>query len=244
MAPATTSIWLRRYASPAPPRVRLLCLPHAGGSATFFHSWGRALGEDVEVLTARYPGRQERIAETPLTSIEELADAFAAELRPYLDVPLALFGHSMGASVGYEVALRLEAHHRTALALLMVSCRKPPHLLTPRTWRLSGTPEGRARTGRLYGADAELVEEVRRLGGTDAALLEDEGMRELLLPAIRADFEAVDRYTARRGAPSAAPSSATSAPTTRTSPVRRPPPGRPSRRRASTSRCCRAVTSI
>lgn len=191
MALGTESIWLRRYASPAPPRLRLLCLPHAGGSATFFHGWGHAFGDDVEVLAARYPGRQERIAEEPLTSIEDLADALAAELPPLLDVPLAVFGHSMGASVGYELALRLEAHHRAAPELLMVSCRKPPHLLTPRTAALAG--------------DAALVDEVRRLGGTDAALLDDEDLRELVLPAIRADFGAVARYTARPGIPLGCP---------------------------------------
>ncbi|MBX7553623.1 alpha/beta fold hydrolase [Streptomyces sp. tea 10] len=205
MAPATASIWLRRYASPAPPRARLLCLPHAGGSATFFHSWGGALGDDVEVLTARYPGRQERIGETPMTSIEELADGLAAELPPYLDAPLALFGHSMGASVAYEIAHRLEAHHGTAAALLMVSCRKPPHLVAPRGRWLRAAADGRVPAGFRPGTDAELVDEVLRLGGTDAALLDDDGMRDLLLPQIRADFEAVDRYTSRPGAPLGCP---------------------------------------
>ncbi|MGW3204489.1 thioesterase II family protein [Streptomyces sp. NPDC001135] len=187
MALGTESIWLRRHATAAPPRLRLLCLPHAGGSAGFFHDWGRAFGDDVEVLAARYPGRQERIAEDPCDTVEELADALADELRPLLDAPLAVFGHSMGASVGYELALRLQARHRVTPALLMVSCRKPPHLLTPRTAALAD--------------DTALVAEVRRLGGTDAALLDDPDLRELVLPALRADFAAVARYTARPGIP-------------------------------------------
>ncbi|MFF8945469.1 thioesterase II family protein [Streptomyces sp. NPDC014864] len=187
MALGTKSIWLRRYAGPAPPRLRLLCLPHAGGSAGFFHSWGHAFGDDVEVLAVRYPGRQERIAEEPFTRVEDVADALADELSPYLDVPLAVFGHSMGASIGYELALRLQARHHTAPALLMVSCRKPPHLLTPRTAALAD--------------EGALIAEVGRLGGTDAALLADPDLRELVLPAIRADFTAVARYTARPGLP-------------------------------------------
>ncbi|MFJ4283621.1 thioesterase II family protein [Streptomyces massasporeus] len=191
MAPGTTSTWLRRYVPPAPPRLRLLCLPHAGGSASFFHGWGHAFGDDIEVLAVRYPGRQERIAEKPLTAIEDIADALADELPPYLDAPLAVFGHSMGASVGYELALRLEARHHIALDLLMVSCRKAPHLLTPRT--------------AAPGGDAALLDEVRRLGGTDTALLDDEDLRELVLPAIRADFAAVARYAARPGVPLGCP---------------------------------------
>ncbi|MFJ3928519.1 thioesterase II family protein [Streptomyces sp. NPDC090022] len=183
----TESIWLRRYTTAAAPRLRLLCLPHAGGSASFFHTWGHAFGDDVEVLTVRYPGRQERIAEEPWTSLEELAAALTEELEPYLDAPLALFGHSMGATLAYEIALALPRRHGVRPHLLMVSCRKAPHLLTPRTAAL--------------GDDDAIVEEVKRLGGTDSALLDDPDLRELVLPAIRADFTAVARYAARPGLP-------------------------------------------
>ncbi|ATW50967.1 thioesterase II family protein [Streptomyces peucetius] len=186
MALGTDSIWLRRYATQDPPRMRLVCLPHAGGSASFFHSWGHAFGSDVEVLAVRYPGRQERIAEELFTEMEPLADAVTEALLPVSDTPLALFGHSMGASLGYEVALRLQ-QHGTSPAVLMVSCRKAPHLLTPRTVPL--------------GDDAELVAEVKRLGGTDTALLDDPDLRELILPAVRADFSIVSAYPARPGEP-------------------------------------------
>ncbi|MFI0982386.1 thioesterase II family protein [Streptomyces sp. NPDC021093] len=179
------SPWLRRYVHPTPPGLRMLCLPHAGGSATFFHRWGHAFGEGVEVMSARYPGRQERILEEPLTEMGQLADALTEELLPFLDTPLVIFGHSMGASLGYEIALRLQDRGNTPPALLMVSGRKAPHLLTPRTIDLND--------------DDALIAEVLQLGGTDSALLEDPGLRELVLPAIRADFGVVARYPARPG---------------------------------------------
>ncbi|MFD0025479.1 thioesterase II family protein [Streptomyces sp. NPDC058382] len=191
MALGTDSSWLRRIAPREDPRLRLVCLPHAGGSAGFFHSWGSGFDADVEVMAVRYPGRQERIAERPLTDMEALADAVTEELLPYTSTPLALFGHSMGASLGYEVALRLQQRHGVVPAVLMVSCRKAPHLLTPRTAAL--------------GSDDELVAEVKRLGGTDTALLDDMDLRELILPAIRADFSIVARYRARQGTPLACP---------------------------------------
>ncbi|MEU9031001.1 alpha/beta fold hydrolase [Streptomyces sp. NPDC048383] len=181
----THSTWLRRFTTAGPPRLRLVCLPHAGGSASFFHDWGHAFGDDVEVLAVRYPGRQERVCEEPWTSLEDLAGAITGELEPYLDAPLALFGHSMGATLAYEITLRLRERFSVAPELLMVSCRKAPHLLTPRT--------------AAFDTDAELIEQVKELGGTDSALLDDEDLRELVLPAIRADFTAVAGYAARPG---------------------------------------------
>ncbi|MFI8940236.1 thioesterase II family protein [Streptomyces syringium] len=187
MAVDIRSTWLRRFTTPAPPRLRLLCLPHAGGSASFFHPWGRAFGDDVEVMVARYPGRQERIADPFVTTMEGVADALAAELGPYTDTPLAVFGHSMGASIGYELTLRLRERYGVAPSALLVSGRKPPHLLTPRETDLDD--------------DDSIVSEVGRLGGTDAALLADPDLRELVLPAIRTDFRIVADYPARPGVP-------------------------------------------
>ncbi|MGW2089059.1 thioesterase II family protein [Streptomyces sp. NPDC001880] len=183
----SSSIWIRRHPSALAPRLRLLCLPHAGGSAAFFRDWAGNFGDDVEVLVARYPGRHERINDPLITSMDSLADAFVPELLGFTDVPLAIFGHSMGATLGYEIALRLLRRHRTALAALMVSGRTPPHL---------------AGTALPDSDDTEAVmAEVRRLGGTDSALLDDLGLRELVLPALRADFKAVADYAPRPGAP-------------------------------------------
>ncbi|CAL9400264.1 alpha/beta fold hydrolase [Streptomyces sp. Tu 3180] len=172
--------WFRRHPPSAPTRTRLLCLPYAGGSASFFHSWGHAFGDDVEVLAARYPGRQERIAEPCLESMEEMADAVTAAVLPLLDKPLALFGHSMGASLAYEVAVRLERRHGFCPSLLLVSAQRPPHGQRPRTAHLDG--------------EESVLAEVRRLGGTDAELLDDPDLRDLVMPALRADFAVVGRY--------------------------------------------------
>ncbi|MEU9375637.1 alpha/beta fold hydrolase [Streptomyces sp. NPDC048255] len=174
--------WFRRAARPTAPRLRLVCLPHAGGAASFFHSWADAFGSDVEVLSARYPGRQDRIAEPCLESMADLADAAVEALRPFLDRPLALFGHSMGASLAYEVALRLEDRYGVRPQGLYVSSRAAPHRVTPSDVHLRG--------------DEAIIEEVRGLGGSDAAVLDDPDLRELVMPAIRSDFRIVGTYRA------------------------------------------------
>ncbi|MFG3406812.1 thioesterase II family protein [Streptomyces sp. NPDC048142] len=183
--------WLRRYPATAGVRRRLLVLPHAGGSASFFHAWGTAFDSGTEVLVARYPGRHDRLGDPCITTMEELADRVTEAILPFHDVPLSLFGHSMGASLAHEVALRLGHRHGRHPAALHVSSRRPPHRLTPRALHEQG--------------DEALIAEMRRLGGTDEAVLRDPDLREIVLPAIRADFTIVGTYGPRAADPVGCP---------------------------------------
>ncbi|MFL0025119.1 thioesterase II family protein [Streptomyces sp. NBUL23] len=183
--------WLRRYSPTADVRRRLLVLPHAGGSAGFFHSWGTAFDSFTELLVARYPGRHDRLGDPCVTAMDELADRVTEAVLPFLDVPLSIFGHSMGASLAHEVALRLGRRHGRVPAALHVSSRRPPHRLTPRALHEQG--------------DDALIEEVRRLGGTDESVLGDPELREIVLPAIRADFTIVGTYGPRPADPVGCP---------------------------------------
>lgn len=113
------SPWFRNY-GPAPDAcVRLVCLPHAGGSASFYFPLARALSPKIEVLAVQYPGRQDRHAEPCVQNIEDMADRIAEALGPWTDRPYALFGHSMGAMVGFEVARRMEASGKGPLELFV-----------------------------------------------------------------------------------------------------------------------------
>ncbi|MFJ5557175.1 thioesterase II family protein [Streptomyces sp. NPDC093250] len=183
--------WFRRYSATGTPRRRLVLLPHAGGSASFFHTWGRAFDGETDVLVAKYPGRHQRLGDPCIDSMEVLADQVTAALLPFTDLPVTLFGHSMGASLAYEVALRLEERHGIRPATLHVSSRKAPHRLTPRDLHRQG--------------DDALIAELRRLGGTDTALLDDPDIRKLVLPAVRADFTIVGTYGPRTPTPVCCP---------------------------------------
>lgn len=181
------SAWIRRYSAAPDSKIRLLCLPHAGGSASFFVSVARSLAPDIEVLAVQYPGRQDRRSEPCVESISELADRLLPVLLDsWTDRPLALFGHSMGSSVAFELAGLLEQESGTAApAALLVSGRRAPS-------RLTDTDNVHQRS------DAALIAEVKRLAGTDARLLGDEEIMRLALPALRADYRAAETYRPQR----------------------------------------------
>src|SRR4051812_17652626 len=124
---ADTTHWFRRFRPVDRPRARLVCLPHAGGGASAYRTWPDRLPADVELLAGRYPGRQGRPLEGCGERMDALADQIPPALRPSLAEPVALFGHSMGASVAYEVAVRLEQQHGCRLAALLLSGQTPPH---------------------------------------------------------------------------------------------------------------------
>lgn len=181
----SSSTWIRRY-RPAPEAgVRLVCMPHAGGSATYYAPVARALAPVADVLAVQYPGRQDRRSEKHLTDVREFSARIAEAISDGDERPLALFGHSMGALVAYELALRLEQAGRGPVHLF-VSGRRAPSATRP--------------SENLHKrADAELLQAVRRLRGTDDQVFENAELVEMVLPAIRSDYQAVETYEPRPG---------------------------------------------
>jgi surfactin synthase thioesterase subunit len=178
--------WIRRF-HPAPEApTQLVCFPHAGGSASFFHPVSAALRPAAEVLAVQYPGRQERHTEPCVHDLLELVDRIVPALAGELDRPFAFFGHSMGGTVAYEVARRFEHELGRPPTTLFTSGRRAPS----RT---------RAESVHLRDDDG-IVAELQRLSGTDAQLLGDEELLRMIIPAIRGDYRAIETYTHRPGA--------------------------------------------
>ncbi|MEO3974778.1 alpha/beta fold hydrolase [Streptomyces sp. CAU 1734] len=174
-------LWLRRY-HPAPAaRVRLVCFPHAGGSATAYHAMSAALAPVAEVLAVQYPGRQDRHSEPCAGSLTELADRLAPLLAARLGGrPPALFGHSMGATVAYEVARRLERDGRSGPSVVFVSGRRAPQL---------------ARNEHVHLRDDRgILRELELLGGSAAEALADPELLRIVMPAIRGDYRASETH--------------------------------------------------
>jgi surfactin synthase thioesterase subunit len=179
--------WLLSFRPATRPRARLVCFPWAGGAPSAFSRWHHGLPPDVEVHAVVLPGRPPRFAEPPLSRMEPIVDALARALPPLLDVPAVFFGHSMGATLAFEVTRVLE---RAQLA--------PAHLV------VSGAPAPQlARDGeQLHLLDDErLLSRLAELGGLPSAVRAERELLSLLLPAIRADLEALETWRYLPGPP-------------------------------------------
>jgi pyochelin biosynthetic protein PchC len=180
-----TATWLRRLGAVARPAMRLVCFPHAGGTAPFYRPWRDHLPPDLELYAVQYPGRMDRIADPLVDDMDLLADSVAMAVRPLLDCPLAFFGHSLGAIVAYEVARRLCARSPGSLVRLFVSAREAPD---------------RQRPGvRHLASDDVLWGELARLGGTRPGALTDPDLRAAFLPALRSDYRLAECYQPHPG---------------------------------------------
>ncbi|MGW5670827.1 thioesterase domain-containing protein [Micromonospora sp. NPDC003776] len=166
--------------------VRLFCLPYAGAGASAFRRWQEGLDPDVEVLPVQLPGRENRINEDPRFTVADVAAAIASRA----DRPYAVYGHSMGGRVGFEVIRELRRTGRPLPLRLYVGGARAPHVTAPSLF-----------DGLSQVDDEELLRRLGEGGGLPAELLEHPELVELLLPLLRADFGRVDSYRYVPGEP-------------------------------------------
>ena len=189
---STPDRWITRPRPLPRARLRLFCIAHAGGGASAFRGWADVLPADVEVCPVQLPGRENRIGEKPFDRLEPLVEALADAVDGYLDRPFALFGHSNGALMGFELARTLRARGRPGPVHLFPSGRRAPDLPAD-TEPIHALPEG------------EFLSSLQELGGLPAALLEHRELLELLVPLLRADVAIHETYQFREQAPLACP---------------------------------------
>jgi pyochelin biosynthesis protein PchC len=158
---------------------RLVCFPHAGGSAGFFRPWAPLMHEHVDLLAVQYPGREDRLDDPRPAGLAELADRVALDLLRHADRPLALFGHSLGATLAYEVAQRL-SRYGLAPERLFVSAQPAPPRRRVTRWHLE--------------SDEALCAEVVRLSPSSHFVLNDPECRPVFLPLLRQDYQWIETY--------------------------------------------------
>ncbi len=198
--------WLLTVAPRASPRLRLFCFPFAGGGSAIFQSWGESIDATIEVIAVEPPGRLGRIAEAPVTDIGAFVEGVVPELRERTDRPFAFYGHCLGGLTSFEVARRLRQDGGPSPVHLFVSgARSPDHTGDRGTFeerlmsdllRLDGF---RLHLPPFQQPDNVFGEIIRRFNiPASEEMLAHPELRELLLPAIRAEFQMVSNYRFRR----------------------------------------------
>lgn len=178
--------WFRWLCRSDRPRIRLFCFPHAGGTAGAYRNWPRSMPAEVDVLAARYPAREDRFNDPVPASMEDLVGELVTAMAPLCAGPVALFGHSMGSWISWEVARRLSVAPDVQLRLLLVSGQVAPHLVNPARYR--------------FDTDEQLLDRLRQLGGTAEEVVAHPAIRQLVLPSLRGDYRLLRGYTPQPGA--------------------------------------------
>jgi surfactin synthase thioesterase subunit len=178
--------WLMHRPNPNA-RLRLFCLPYAGGGASVYRSWQGGFPAEFDVCSVQLPGRENRLREPPFASMEPLVRALAQGLAGALDRPFALFGHSMGGLIAYELARLLRQERGLSPRHLFVSACRAPEVPDPIEWHRLG--------------DKELMAELRQVPGFPAEVLEHAELMQLVLPIIRADSAVTETYAYRQAEP-------------------------------------------
>jgi medium-chain acyl-[acyl-carrier-protein] hydrolase len=184
------STWLTSFGDVAEPTHQLFCFPHAGGGTSIFHTWQRRT-TTLRVAGVMLPGRERRLGEPAIADLDVLVDALVAALARFTHQPYALYGHSTGALVAFELARRIRSHNLPLPAALFVAGCDAPHLLD---------------FERAYDLPRdELVSWLCGTEGLPAEALEYPKLIDLLLPTIRADLALAETYRYREEPPLAVP---------------------------------------
>lgn len=163
-------------------QIRLFCFPYAGGGASIYRGWAHAMPVGVEVWSVQPSGRDGRYKEPVYATMDSLVRAASTAMKAFLDRPILLFGHSLGALVSFELAHALADEFGIEVSHLFVSAARAPQL-----------PRNRPRIHDL--PEDQFITELRALNGTPPEVLESPELIRFLMASLRADFAIAETYS-------------------------------------------------
>jgi len=174
--------------------IQLFCLPPAAGAASRYRPWQAALAPRIDVVPVQLPGRESWFGDDPYTQPDDLVAALVEAIGVHCGPRFALFGHSMGALLAYELASGLAGAGRPP-AHLFVSGYVPAHL--------TALNPGRVRVDQL--SDEDLRQYLAVNSGVASDVLADAELMDIMLPLLRADLTVCENYRWRLRPPMAVP---------------------------------------
>ena len=187
-----TTPWFTCAKPDARARLRLFCFPYAGGGAAIYRGWENYVPAGVEVFPIQPPGRGSRFREPAFDRMSSLVSAVATAVEPFLDRPIALFGHSVGAMASFELAHLLSDQFGVNVSHLFVSGARAPQL-----------PRNRHNIHDL--PEEEFLTELKTLNGTPPEVLENPELMRMISTTLRADFSIAETYRCSHAQPLSCP---------------------------------------
>jgi surfactin synthase thioesterase subunit len=179
----------------------VFALPFVGGGASVFTPWPDHLPDTVEVMGIQCPGREDRMEEEPFDSMPALVEELADAMLPYLDRSFAIYGHSAGGLLAYELTKHLEQQYGEVPMKLIIA-----------GWPSAALVEDYVRGLKHVGPDVDLdretddrVLDVLRANGLFTAQLDDDASVKALMPSVRADLKMLGNYRFENGVALRAP---------------------------------------
>src|ERR1035437_3723645 len=160
---------------------RLFCFPYAGGSATAYLAWEDLLPGNIELVAIQPPGHANRLNESLLTSVHQMADQIVSAIGPWLNFPYIIYGHSLGSALSFELLHALNAKHFPSPIRFFSGGRGAPHA-TPRIPPIHDYPFEKFKS------------ELKKLNGTPEVILNNADLMEIFVPILRTDFKAAYAY--------------------------------------------------
>jgi len=184
-----SSCWLHVPEHRPNASMRIIGLPHGGGSATAYRDLARALPKQIELVAIQLPGRGPRLREPAVRTLPELVTALLPQINAVLDKPLAIFGHSVGGLLAFELSCALERQ-----ALDRPWQERPLHTF------VSGypAPEIAAKAVPMHDlGDAELLSAIAGLGHLDTCVELSPELAQIVIAPTRADFAMAETHIVR-----------------------------------------------
>ncbi|MGB3183713.1 MAG: alpha/beta fold hydrolase [Cyclobacteriaceae bacterium] len=162
-------------------KITVFFLPFAGGSRYSYNQFKQAAPAWMKVEPLDLPGRGGRFKEDMLTSINSVVDDLFEQIKDKINQPYAIYGHSMGATLAYLLARKIDDLGRNL----------PSYLFLTGT---CGPTADRERKIRSTLPKDEFVKEVKEMGGSPDEILNDDQLMEFFEPILRGDFAVLESY--------------------------------------------------
>jgi len=173
--------WFRTFKPNPNAQIRLVCFHHSGGSASAYFRWLQYISSNIELIACQFPGREDRFTEPLINRFEEVISKLSEEFDLYKDKPFFVFGHSLGALVGFEFINAIKINYSIHPSYFIVSAARAPHL----TYK-------RLSLSQLD--DVALIERLKKYNGINQDILCNSDLSNLFLPIIRSDFQLLESY--------------------------------------------------